>query len=106
MRDLFSSWNSLSKETIINCFKKAGISESSKQLAVTDADEYFKALTEDLSNLQEIDQNEVQEELNNYATTVPISSDEDILAEILDPEKDNEIVEDIDDVDVHVEGPN
>ena len=106
MRDLFSSWNSLSKETIINCFKKAGISELSKQLAVTDADEYFKALTEDLSNLQEIDQNEVQEELNNYATTVPISSDEDILAEILDPEKDNEIVEDIDDVDVHVEGPN
>ena len=90
----------MSKETIINCFKKAGISDSSKQLAVTDVDDHFKALTEDLSHLQEIYQNAAQQELSaesfidldNNVTTVPISSDEDIVAEILDPEEDNEIL--------------
>ena len=99
---LVSSWNSVSKETIINCFNKAGISDSRKQLAITDADCPFKALTEDLSNLREIDQNVVQEELsaksftdldNNVVTTVPISNDQEIVAEILDPEEDNEINE-------------
>ena len=43
MQDLLSSWNSVSKETINNCLRKAGISDSSKQLAVTDADDPFKA---------------------------------------------------------------
>ena len=81
------------------------------QLAVTDADDPFKALTEDLSNLR--DQNAVQEELsaesftdldNNVVTAVLIFSDEDIVAEILDPDEDYEIDKDIDEV--VVEGPN
>ena len=81
------------------------------QLAVTDADDPFKALTEDLSNLR--DQNAVQEELsaesftdldNNVVTAVLIFSDEDIVAEILDPDEDYEIDKDIDEV--VAEGPN
>ena len=95
-------------------FKKAGISNSSK-LSVTDTDDPFKALTEDLSHLREIDQNAVQEKLpaksfigldNNIVTTVPISSDEDFVADILNPVEDNKINEDINNVDVDVEGLN
>ena len=81
-------------------FNEAGISNSSKlavtKLAVTGTDDPFKALTEDLSHLRETDQNVVQEELpakpfidldDNIVTTVSISCDEDIVAEILDPVK-------------------
>ena len=49
--NLAYSWNSVSKDTIISCFKKAGIGNSSKQLAVTETDGSFKALIEDLSHL-------------------------------------------------------
>ena len=62
--NLAYSWNSVSKDTIINCFKKAGIGNSSKQLAVTETDSSFKALIEDLSHLWEVDQNVVQEKLS------------------------------------------
>ena len=115
MKDLVSSWNSVSKETIISCFKKPGISNLSKQFAVTGTADPFKSLTEDLSHFLEKDQNAVQEELladsffdldNNVVTTVPISSDEDIVAEVLNPEEDNEIDEDIDGVDAEVKASN
>ena len=65
-------------------FKKGAISDLSKQFAVTDAGDPFKALTEDISHLREIDQNALSEEFpaesfidldNNVATTVPISND-------------------------------
>ena len=88
MKDLVSSWNSESKETIINCFKKAGIRDSSKQLVVTDAYNPLRALTEDLRHLRETDQNVFQEETtveafidldNNVVAVVPISSDEEML---------------------------
>lgn len=108
MKDIVSSWNnSVSKKTIINCFKKAGNSDSSQQLAVTVANDPFKTLTEDLSNLREIDQNAFQEELsaelfidldNDVVTTLPISCDEDITAKISDSEKHNEIDKDINEV--------
>ena len=49
--NLAYSWNSVSKDTIINCFKKAGIGNSSKKLAVTETDGSFKVLIEDLSHL-------------------------------------------------------
>lgn len=49
--NLAYSWNSVSKDTIIKCFKKAGIDNSNKQLAVTETDSSFKALIEDLSHL-------------------------------------------------------
>lgn len=62
--NLAYSWNSVSKDTIINCFKKAGIGNSSKKLAVTETDGSFKVLIEDLSHLWELDQNVVQEKLS------------------------------------------
>ena len=49
-----------------HCFTKAGITNSSKRLVVTDVDDPFKALTEteEHTHLREIDQSIVQEELS------------------------------------------
>ena len=39
MKHLVSPWNSASKETIVNCFKKPNISQSKQQAAVKDDDD-------------------------------------------------------------------
>ena len=39
MKHLVSPWNSESKETIVNCFKKPNISQSKQQAAVKDDDD-------------------------------------------------------------------
>ena len=44
MKHLVSSWNAVSKETIVNCFKKSDISQSNQQAAVNDDDDPFKSL--------------------------------------------------------------
>ena len=36
MKHLVSSWTAVSKETIVNCFKKSSISQSNQQVAVND----------------------------------------------------------------------
>ena len=54
MKTLLSSWNVVSKETIANCFKKANISHANQQTAVTDADDPFKILEEELDNLRKL----------------------------------------------------
>ena len=55
MKHLVSSWNAVSKETIVNCFKKSNISQSNQQAAVNDDDDPFKSLQEDLEKLHELD---------------------------------------------------
>ena len=49
MKTLLSSWNVVSKETIAN------ISHANQQTAVTDADDPFKILEEELDNLRKLD---------------------------------------------------
>ncbi|XP_065645611.1 tigger transposable element-derived protein 4-like [Hydra vulgaris] len=49
MKDFVSSWNAVSKETVINCFKKAGISKTNKSIEEADDDHYFKFLTRNLT---------------------------------------------------------
>ena len=44
MKHLVSSWNAVSKETVVNCFKKSDISQSNQQAAVNDDDDPFKSL--------------------------------------------------------------
>ena len=60
MKDLVSSWNAVSTETVVNCFKKAGISDSNQQMAEAD-DDPFKSLAEELDCLREVDPSAVQE---------------------------------------------
>ena len=57
---LVSSWNAVSKETIVNCNKKSNISQSSQQAAVNNDDDPFKSLQEDLEKLHELDNNAIQ----------------------------------------------
>ena len=64
MKHLVSSWNAVSKETIVNNFKKSNISQSSQQAAVNDDDDPFKSLQEDLEKLHELDNNDIQPNLS------------------------------------------
>ena len=60
MKNLLSSWNAVSEEeTVVNCFKKANISHGNQQTTVTDADDPFKSLEEELNNLRKLDENVV-----------------------------------------------
>ena len=60
MKNLVPSWNAMSEETIVNCFKKANISHANQQTAVTDANDPFKSLEEELANLRKLYKNAVQ----------------------------------------------
>ena len=50
MKNLLSSWNAVSEETIANCFKKANISHANQQTAATDVDDRFRSLEEEFDN--------------------------------------------------------
>ena len=60
MKNLVPSWNAVSEETIVNCFKKANISHANQQTAVTDANDLFRSLEEELANLRKLYKNAVQ----------------------------------------------
>ena len=51
LNKLFSSWNAVLTYTIVMCFRKAGISSSSQELAQTDGDDPFKELIKDFLRL-------------------------------------------------------
>ena len=53
MMTLVSSWNAVPLHVIFNCFSKAGISDPSQQAALSDEDDPFKELTEELDELRE-----------------------------------------------------
>ena len=41
---LVSAWNALTTETIVNCFRKAGISAENQDAAIAEEDDPFKDL--------------------------------------------------------------
>ncbi|XP_065671797.1 tigger transposable element-derived protein 4-like [Hydra vulgaris] len=108
MKDLVSSWNAVSKETVINCFKKAGISKTNKSIEEADDDHSFKFLTEELNRLRELDPRAVQEDLSaesyigldcDVVTTGSLATDAEIIAQILDSNfenDDNEVEDSVD----------
>ena len=55
MELLSSSWEDVSKETVVNCFRKAKISAEDQIDAVEDNDDPFKDLNDDLAELKEKD---------------------------------------------------
>ena len=44
METLVSAWNAVSTETIVNCFRKAGISNANQETVIADEDNSFKDL--------------------------------------------------------------
>ena len=95
MKHLVSSWNVVSKETIVNCFKKSNISKSNQQAAVNDDDGPFKSLQEDLEKLHDLDNDAIQPNLSaesfadldsEVVTSASFSNDNDIIAEVIEGE--------------------
>ena len=104
MENLVSLWNVVLEETIVNCFKKANISHGNQQTAVTNADDSFKSLEEELDSLCKLDENVVQDtlsaesfvELDNEAViSASYMSDADIIVKVIRPD----FIEDEDDGD-------
>ena len=52
MKMFVLAWESVTEETIINCFSKAGISKDQQVAAINDDDDLFKALIEEIESLQ------------------------------------------------------
>jgi len=77
MKLLADSWELVSKETIVNCFRKAGITPDGQQAAIDDSDDPFKDLQESLNNLRKADSSMVP---NDVTATALVSLDDDVTA--------------------------
>ena len=55
MHLLVAAWDRVSKETVQNCFRKAGLSQETQESAIDDDDDPFKALLDEIGNLRERD---------------------------------------------------
>ena len=53
---LVSAWNEVSQTTIVNCFKKAKISEKDQIIAINHEDNLLKEINENLKELREKNQ--------------------------------------------------
>ena len=54
MQMLVSAWNSVSIETIVNCFRKAGISPTNQEAAIAEDDNPFKDLQDEIDVLRNV----------------------------------------------------
>ena len=91
MKILAPSWKAVSAQTIVNCFRKAGITPEAQNAAITDADDPFSDLKESLQQLYDIDPDMVPEGVtpeslidvdNEVITTAPMITDDDILISV------------------------
>ena len=105
MKHLVSSWNVVSKENIVNCFKKSNISQSNQQVAVNDDGDSSKSLQEDLKKLHELDNDAIQPNLsaesfadldNEVVTSDSFSNDDDIIAEVIEGENEESEDDEVD----------
>ena len=108
MKNLVSSWDVVSEEAIANCFKKVNISHLNQQTAVTDANDPFKGLEEELDNWRKLDQSIVQNNLSaksfigldsEVGTSASYMSDADILTDVIPnsiKDQDDDDVENLD----------
>ena len=77
MKILADSWEVVSKETIINCFRKAGSTPAVQQTAISDSGDPFKDLQESLNDLRKADSSMVPDDVT---TTALVSLDDDVIA--------------------------
>ena len=54
MQMLVSAWNAFITETIVNCFRKAGISAENQDAAITEEDDPFKDLHDEIDALRTV----------------------------------------------------
>ena len=78
MKILVDSWEVVSKETIISCFRKAKITPAVQQAAFSDSDDPFKDLQENLNDLRKEDSSMVPDDVT--AATALVSLDDNVIA--------------------------
>ena len=117
MQLVFSAWNDVSKEAVINCFRKANIFEKYQMNAVNDFDDPFKELDESLKDLQTKESYLVAENMtvkdvaeadDQVMTSAPFLTNELILKDVSamdEGDKTNDLADDGDDVDKEVKAP-
>ena len=58
------SWEAVTKETVINCFKKAEINSDVQEAAIADSDDSFKDLQKKLNELKSADPSMVPKDVS------------------------------------------
>ena len=88
---LVPSWEIVSAQTTVNCFRKPGITPKAQNAAITDADDPFSDLKESLQQLHDIDPDMVPEGVtpesltdvdNEVITTASVITDDEILGSV------------------------
>ena len=54
---LVSAWDALSTETIVNCFRKSGISTESQETTIAEDDDPFRDLKHEIDDLRSVKHN-------------------------------------------------
>ena len=109
---LISTWSDVSHTSIVNCFRKAKISEKDQTIAVNDQDDPLKESNKNVKELQENEPRLMPENMaaEDFATvddavitTSPTLTEEEILQEATQTE--NNEVEEIEDDDEELVAP-
>ena len=77
MKILADSSEVITKETIVNCFRKARITPAVQQAAIADSDDPFKDLQESINDLRKTDSSMVPDDVT---ATALVSLDDDVIA--------------------------
>ena len=113
MKILVSSWEAVSAQTIVNCFRKTDITLEAQNAAITDADDPFSNLKESLQQLHDIDPDMVPEgvtpeslnHVNEVITTAPMITDDDILRSVTTNQQEQSDEDDDNDEEVEEAAP-
>ena len=113
MKILVSSWEAVSAQTIVNYFRKVGVTPEAQNAAITDADDPFSNLKESLQQLHDIDPDMVPEgvtpeslnHVNEVITTAPMITDDDILRSVTTNQQEQSDEDDDNDKEVEETAP-
>ena len=61
MQMLVSAWDALSRQTIVNCFRKSGISTESQEADIAEDDDPFRELQDETDDLRSFQPNFIEE---------------------------------------------
>ena len=94
MQMLDSAWNALITETIVNCFRKAGISAENQDAAIAEKYDRFKDLQDEIDALRTVHPDFIPEDIN-AASLIDVDAE---VSVVQPPPTFAELVDDSDDV--------